>query len=227
MNAKSRQSFAEIIALDARNQAAPYDVIIKNGLWFDGTGAKAELRNLGIKDGLVVAITDEPLIETHCPRVLEARGKWVMPGFVDIHTHYDAEVLVAPGLRESVRHGVTSIFLGSCSLSTIYSSALDCADLFSRVEAIPRDHVLAALEKIKTWSTAEDYIAALESLPLGPNIASFLGHSDLRTHVMGLGRAVDGDISPSKAERQQMEALLQESLQAGFLGLSSMTTPWG
>ena len=226
MNAKNHLSSAEIIAADARNQAAPYDVILKNGLWFDGTGAKAQLRHLGITDGHVVAISDEPLIETGCPRVINAKGKWVMPGFVDIHTHYDAEVLVAPGLQESVRHGVTSIFLGSCSLSTVYSNALDCADLFSRVEAIPRNHVLAALEKIKTWSTAEDYIQALESLPLGPNIASFLGHSDLRAHVMGLGRAVDGDVRPSKAERKQMENLLKDSLKAGFLGLSSMTTPW-
>ena len=60
------------------------------------------------------------------------------PGFIDNHTHYDAELLGAPGLVESVRHGVTTVLVGSCSLSTIYCDPIDCADFFSRVEALPR-----------------------------------------------------------------------------------------
>jgi N-acyl-D-aspartate/D-glutamate deacylase len=209
-----------------KSERAPYDVIINHGLWFDGTGAPAAIRNIGIRAGRVATISSEPLDMQDCPDVLDAKGQWVMPGFVDIHTHYDAEILVAPGLTESVRHGVTSIFLGSCSLSTVYSSPLDCADLFSRVEAIPRDRVLSALEQHKTWTTPAGYIAALEALPLGPNVAAFLGHSDLRAHVMGLGRSVDDHVRPDKAELHNMASLIEEALDAGFLGLSSMTTPW-
>ncbi|WP_255213599.1 amidohydrolase family protein, partial [Burkholderia pseudomallei] len=202
-----------------------YDTIIRNGLWFDGTLAEPRPRELGIRDGRVAAVSDTPLAADGAS-VIDATGKWVMPGFIDIHTHYDAEILVSPGLPESVRHGVTSVFLGSCSLSTVHANALDCTDLFSRVEALPREQMLAVLSRVKTWDTAAAYVRHLESLPLGPNVAAFLGHSDLRTHVLGLGRAVDDRVRPHEAELQRMERLLDDALDAGFVGLSSMTTPW-
>lgn len=203
-----------------------FDTVIAGGRWFDGTGAPSAVRDLGLKAGRVAAVSATPLSTEGCPEVVDARGKWVLPGFVDVHTHYDAELLVAPQLGESVRHGVTTVFLGSCSLSTVHCDALDCADLFSRVEAVPRSVVLAALERVKDWSTAEGYVRHLESLPLGPNIAAFLGHSDLRAHVLGLGRAVDPAERPSRDELKRMERLLEDALAAGFLGMSSMTTPW-
>ncbi|SMG00749.1 N-acyl-D-amino-acid deacylase family protein [Burkholderia singularis] len=204
---------------------AHYDTIIRNGLWFDGTGAAPRTRDLGIRDGRVATVSDTPLAADSAQSI-DASGKWVMPGFVDIHTHYDAEILVSPGLPESVRHGVTSVFLGSCSLSTVHADALDCTDLFSRVEALPREQMLSVLSRVKTWDSAAGYVSHLESLPLGPNVAAFLGHSDLRTYVMGLGRAVDDHVRPDRAELQRMEALLDDALDAGFVGLSSMTTPW-
>jgi N-acyl-D-aspartate/D-glutamate deacylase len=200
-----------------------HELVIENGLTFDGLGTPPALRHVGISGGRVAALSGTPL---EGAQRIDARGKWVLPGFVDPHTHYDAEVLVAPGLGESVRHGVTTVFLGNCSLSTVHSSALDCADLFSRVEAVPRAHVLATLERVKRWDSAAGYVAHLESLPLGPNIAAFLGHSDLRTSVMGLGRAVDPAARPDEKELERMETLLEEALAQGFLGLSSMTTPW-
>ena len=100
---------------------AAYDLVIRGGRWFDGTGAPGVRRDLGIRDGVVVAVSEAPLPTDGCPEVIDADGQWVLPGFVDIHTHYDAEVLVNPGLGESVRHGVTTIVMGSCSLSTILS----------------------------------------------------------------------------------------------------------
>lgn len=114
-----------------------YDVIIRDGLWFDGTGNAPLTRTLGIRDGVVATVAAGALDETGCPEVVDAAGKWVVPGFIDVHTHYDAEVLLDPGLRESVRHGVTTVLLGNCSLSTVYANSEDAADLFSRVEAVP------------------------------------------------------------------------------------------
>jgi N-acyl-D-aspartate/D-glutamate deacylase len=199
-----------------------YDVIVRNGLWFDGTGAPPQVRTLGIRDGIVATVSAKPLDETGCPDVIDAAGKWVVPGFVDVHTHYDAEVLLDPGLRESVRHGITTVLLGMCSLSTVYAETEDAADLFSRVEAVPRKFVLGALEQHKTWSGPAEYVKALDDLPLGPNIASMLGHSDLRTSVLGLDRATTRNVTPTDAELETMAAKLDEALDAGMLGMSGM-----
>ncbi|MCA2320524.1 amidohydrolase family protein [Mycobacterium intracellulare] len=207
---------------DDRKDAMAYDVIIRDGLWFDGTGAAPLTRTLGIRDGVVVAVSAEALDETGCPEVIEAAGKWVLPGFLDVHTHYDAEVLLDPGLRESVRHGVTTVLLGNCSLSTVYADSEDAADLFSRVEAVPREYVFGALSSGRTWSTAAEYVKAIDALPLGPNVGSLLGHSDLRTAVLGLERATDPTVRPTDDELKKMAALLDEALDAGLLGMSGM-----
>src|SRR5882757_1635262 len=202
-----------------------YDVIVRNGLWFDGTGAAPQVRTLGIRDGIVAVVSASPLDETGCPDVIDAAGKWIVPGFVDVHTHYDAEVLLDPGLRESVRHGVTTVLLGNCSLSTVYAGSEDAADLFSRVEAVPRKYVLSALEAKKTWSGAAEYVRALDDLPLGPNVGSMLGHSDLRTAVLGLERATTEGVKPTDAELERMADLLDQALDAGLLGMSGMDAP--
>ncbi|MFC9552603.1 amidohydrolase family protein [Rhodococcus sp. NPDC056960] len=200
-----------------------FDVVVSGGLWFDGTGSAPQRRNLGIRDGVVVTTSSSPLPAGPDTEIIDAAGKWVLPGFVDVHTHYDAEVLVSPGLPESVRHGVTTVVLGNCSLSTVYSTPRECADLFSRVEAVPHDSVLRILEENKTWQSPAEYVEALESLPLGPNVAGFLGHSDIRTHVLGLGRGTDRRTKPSTRELERMGEMLTEAVDAGFLGLSSMT----
>ncbi|MDV7089523.1 amidohydrolase family protein [Rhodococcus sp. IEGM 248] len=200
-----------------------FDVVVNGGLWFDGTGSAPRRRNLGIRDGVVVRASIRALPVGPDTEIIDAAGKWVVPGFVDVHTHYDAEVLVSPGLPESVRHGVTTVVLGNCSLSTVYSTPRECADLFSRVEAVPHDSVLRILEENKIWQSPAEYVEALESLPLGPNIAGFIGHSDIRTHVLGLGRGTDKRTKPSTRELERMGAMLTEAVDAGFLGLSSMT----
>ncbi|HWJ09613.1 MAG TPA: amidohydrolase family protein [Nocardioides sp.] len=198
-----------------------FDVIVRNGRWFDGTGAPSAVRHLGIRDGRVATVSEEPLDETGCPRVIDATGRWVLPGMVDIHTHYDVEVLVQPGLTESLRHGITTTFLGSCSLSTVHATPDDAGDLFGRVEAIPRPYVVAALEDRKTWTTAGEYVAALEQLPLGPNVAAFIGHSDMRSARMGLTRSTDPAVRPTAVELDRMEADLVDALDEGFVGMSS------
>jgi len=198
-----------------------YDTIVRNGRWFDGTGAPSLTRNIGISDGRIVAVAPHALDETGCPEVVDATGKWVLPGMIDVHTHYDVEVLGGPGLPESVRHGVTTVLLGSCSLSTVHVGGTDAGDLFGRVEAIPREYVIAAVDNAKTWHSPEDYICALEARPLGPNVAAFIGHSDMRTAIMGLDRATRKGLRPTLSEQAQMERMLTDALDAGFIGMSS------
>ncbi|BBZ32948.1 N-acyl-D-amino-acid deacylase family protein [Mycolicibacterium confluentis] len=195
-----------------------FDKVIRGGRLFDGTGGPSALRNLGIRDGRIAAVTADPIEGTE---VVDAAGCWVIPGIIDIHTHYDAEVLPAPALTESLRHGVTSIVMGSCSLSTVHVNASEAADLFGRVEAIPHEHVVRILGERKNWTNAEEYVEALETLPLGPNVTAFIGHSDMRVAVMGLDRATRKDVRPTKAEQARMEEMLTEALDAGFIGLSS------
>src|SRR5262249_48523852 len=146
--------------------------------------------------------------------------------FVDMHTHYDAELIAAPALGESVRHGVTTVTVGSCSISAVLSEPEDCSDLFTRVEAVPREQVLPLLRAKKSWSTPREYVDFLRGHALGPNVTSFLGHSDLRVRTMGLARAVDVDARPTTDELRAMERWLEEALDCGFLGLSSMTSTW-
>ncbi|MCA9711844.1 MAG: amidohydrolase family protein, partial [Myxococcales bacterium] len=155
-----------------------------------------------------------------------AAGAWVTPGFVDLHTHYDAEVELAPGLTESVRHGVTTVVLGSCGLSLACGRPSDLADMFCRVEGIPRATVAPLLERIKDWQTPAEYLEHLAGLPLGPHVANLLGHSTIRAHAMGLGRSLDASVRPTADELHRMEQLVEQALDAGYLGLSINTLPW-
>jgi N-acyl-D-aspartate/D-glutamate deacylase len=198
---------------------ADFDLVIRGGTVFDGTGAAPIAADVGIRDGQVAAVAPGLPDGT---RTIDAVGRWVMPGLLDVHTHYDAEVLLSPGLGESVRHGTTSIIMGNCSLSTVYSDADDCADMFARVEALPWQIVHDAVKEAKTWRTPAEYVKAVDSLPLGANVAAFIGHSDIRASVLGLGQSVDADYRPTRAEIDRMRQMLTNALDAGFLGLSTL-----
>ncbi|MFC9437824.1 amidohydrolase family protein [Nocardia sp. NPDC057030] len=197
-----------------------YDVVLRGGSVFDGAGSPPRAADVGIRDGKVVTISAEPLPDG--ARTIDATGKWVIPGMLDVHTHYDAEVLGSPGLGESVRHGVTSVVIGNCSLSTVYAEADDCADMFARVEALPWDAVHAAVKEHRDWDGPRAYAQSLAARPLGANVAALLGHSDIRVAVMGLGRAVDPRVRPTGDELNRMRQMLTDALDAGFLGLSTI-----
>ena len=203
-----------------------YDILIQDGLYFDGTGSPALPRNILIKDGKVERVTKDRIDPDVAEQVIDATGKWVTPGFIDSHTHYDAEVIVAPSLSESVRHGVTTVLMGSCSLSMICSEYEDASDLFTRVETVPREKVLPILKTYKNWKTPKEWVQMIQKKPLGPNVISFLGHSDLRVATMGLHRATDRSARITESEMRTMEDTLEEALDYGFLGLSTMRLKW-
>ncbi len=205
-------------------QAAP-TILVRGGTVYDGTGGPGLEADVLVRDGTVAAIG--PALEApEGARIVDARGAWVTPGFVDLHTHYDAELELAPALSESVRHGVTTVLVGSCGLSMAVGTPNDLADMFCRVEGVPRSEVLPLLERVKDWQDPKGYLAHLERLALGPNVVSLLGHSAIRAHAMGLGRSLDADAEPTEDELRTMEALLEEALDAGYLGLSINTLPW-
>ncbi|MBZ4416536.1 amidohydrolase family protein [Myxococcus sp. RHSTA-1-4] len=202
------------------------DLIVENGLVFDGLGSPPRRCHVGIREGTVAALSEAPLPRAPHTRVIDATGHWVTPGFIDFHTHYDAEVELAPSLSESVRHGVTTVVVGSCSLSLALGTPEDLADMFCRVEAIPYATVRTLLEERKQWDSLGGYLEHLDGLPLGPHVASFLGHSALRAHVMGLHRSLDKGVRPGEDELRRMEALVREGLDLGYLGLSVQTLKW-
>ncbi len=205
---------------------ARYDIAILGGRYFDGSKNPSSIANIGIKNGKVLTVTADRMDPAAADKVINAQGLWITPGFIDSHTHYDAELLVSPALSESVRHGVTTVMVGSCSLSMICSDTEDASDIFTRVETVPRERVLPILQRDKYWRTPKQWLSHINNLPLGPNLISLLGHSDLRTGVMGLSRATDLSEQPSEDEMQKMEALLNEAMDLGFLGLSTMRLTW-
>ena len=198
------------------------DLLLKGGLVFDGTGAPPVCADIGIVAGRIVHLA--PGIEEAARTTRDVGGLWIVPGFIDIHTHYDVEVEIAPGLAESVRHGVTSVVMGNCSLSLTVGKPQDLADIFLRVESLPAPLVRKWLAQSVSWGSPQAYLAHLRSLPLGPNVAPLLGHSALRAAVMGLERSLHEAASDDDLAR--MRALAGQALDAGCFGISVDMVHW-
>jgi N-acyl-D-aspartate/D-glutamate deacylase len=197
-------------------EAAVLDCVVKGGTVVDGTGRPGVQADIGIQDGRVVAVGE---VSEGAGRTIDADGLVVAPGFVDIHTHYDAQVKWDPGLAPSVLHGVTTVVGGNTGF-TIAPVRDEHADylrrLLSRVEGMP----LSALEQgveWGTWSSYGEYLDGLEGT-LTVNAGFLAGHSAIRRVAMG-EQAVGGQ--PTEDQLQVMERLLDESLAAGALGFSS------
>ncbi|MBX7169422.1 MAG: amidohydrolase family protein [Pyrinomonadaceae bacterium] len=200
-------------------------ILIKKGRVFSGFDEPSKIADVLVQNGKVAQISENP-IEIENAKVIDAEGKWVLPGFIDNHTHYDGEILTAPSLSESVRHGVTTVLLGGCSLSFVYADFEDCADMFTRVEAFPREILFELLKDGKSWSTPQEWINHIQSLNVGPNVASFIGHSDIRAKVMGIDRSLNESEKPTLDEINQMQKMLEAALDAGFIGISMQHNPW-
>lgn len=204
-----------------------WDTLIRNALVFDGTGTPPEQTDLAIKDGRIAA-RGQGLSSSRAAEVIDGEGQWLMPGLLDIHTHLDLEVDLDPRLPEVVRHGTTTVLVGNCSLGTCFGKQQagdqdPIVDCFTRVENIPKSVLRKCVEQID-WDDTGGYLEHLDTLPLGPNIASFVPHSMLRVEVMGLHDSIRR--APTEAELGEMEQLLDTAMQQGYLGMSTDGLPF-
>ena len=192
-----------------------FDVVIRNGLVVDGTGSPGQTADVAIRDGRIVAIGEVSDKGNH---EIDAEGLVVAPGFVDVHTHFDAQVFWDTTLSPSPLHGVTTVISGNCGF-TIAPLEPEHGDymmrMLARVEGMP----LASLQQGVPWNwrTFGEYLDAIDG-SLMPNAGFRVGHSALRRTVMG-ERSV-GEFA-SDDELQAMKELLAESIAAGGLGFSS------
>ena len=159
--------------------------------------------------------------------VIDATGCWVTPGFVDLHTHYDAELELDPALGESVRHGVTTVLIGSCGLSFAVGDPEDLADMFCRVEGVPRDRGAAAAPAHPGLGLAEGLLRPPRTPAARPERR--VVPRALRDPRPRHGPRPGASTTASHAdpvELERMAAMLDEALDAGYLGLSINTLPW-
>lgn len=203
-----------------------YDYLIKNAKVFDG-GATPLFEDVAIANGKIAARQND-IARASAKQVIDAEGKWLMPGLFDIHTHYDLELEVAPHLPESTRHGTTSVVIANCSLGLAFGAQRrdgfdPIVDCYARVENVPK-HVLRNIGDKVDWQTPASYLEHLDALNLGPNVVPLMPHSMLRIEVMGFEDSISRD--PSDAELQQMKALLEDAMQKGYAGFSTDALPF-
>jgi N-acyl-D-aspartate/D-glutamate deacylase len=191
------------------------DVLIRGGSIVDGTGTPARPGDVGIRDGRIVAIGE---IDEPATRVIDADGKVVAPGFVDIHTHYDAQAFFDTTLSPSPLHGVTTVIGGNCGF-TIAPLGPEHGDYLMRMLARVEGMSVSALAEGVPWDWKSfgEYLDKIDGT-LAPNAGFLVGHSTIRRVVMG-ERATQEAATPE--DLAAMEQLLAESLAAGGLGFSS------
>ena len=191
------------------------DLLLKGGLVVDGTGSPAKLSDIGILDGRIVAIGE---IDESAAEVIDASDLVVTPGFVDPHTHYDAQLFWDPAAASSSKHGVTSVMAGNCGFTLAPIAAKD-ADYTRRMMAKVEGMPLAALESGVpwNWSTFGEYLDRLDG-NIGVNAGFLVGHCALRRNVMG-DEAVGNEASPSQLA--EMISKLNDSIKAGGMGFST------
>jgi N-acyl-D-aspartate/D-glutamate deacylase len=193
-----------------------HDIVIRGGNVVDGTGDDAFVADVAVDDGHITAIGS---VAEAGQQEIDARGHLVTPGFVDIHTHLDAQVGWDPMLTPLTWHGVTTALLGNCGVTFAPVRPADpevLAGMMETVEDIPRDAILNGLPW--NWEGYGGYLDALESMDPVINVAGLVGHSAVRFYVMG-ERAVDDQ--PTAAERARMAEVVGESVRAGAVGFST------
>ena len=197
-----------------------FDLIIKNGLIYDGKGSKPYKADLAISNEKIVGIGD---IQGDAKEIINAEGKIVTPGFVDIHTHYDGQVTWDPYLRPSTYHGVTTVVMGNCGVG------------FSPCKPDQRDWLIGLMEGVEDipgtalhegidweWESFPEYLDALDKKPLAIDVGTQIPHGAVRAYVMG-ERGINHE-EASEEEIKEMKRIVQEAVKAGAYGFSTSRT---
>jgi N-acyl-D-aspartate/D-glutamate deacylase len=197
-----------------------YDLLIEHGKLVDGTGGPARIADVAIKDGKIVAVGTGL---GPAKRTIDATGKLVTPGFVDMHTHFDAQVTWDPYLTPSSWHGVTTVVMGNCGVG-FAPAAPDKHDwlinLMEGVEDIPG---AAMHEGIQWgWESFPEYLDVLAKAPRAIDFGTQVPHGPLRAYVMGERGAKNDEATPDDIEK--MAAIVRDGLKAGALGFSTSRT---
>ncbi len=198
----------------------PYDLVIRNGMVIDGSGLPRYRADVGVRHGRIVTIGR---IRERARDVIDADGQVVTPGFVDGHTHMDAQIFWDPLGTSSCWHGITSVVMGNCGFTLAPCAASDkhfVVRNLQRAEDIPPAAMEAGIEW--RWTTFPEFLDCLESLPKGINYAGYLGHSALRTYVMG-ERAFEQPAGED--DLRAMERELRDAIRAGAIGFTTSRSP--
>ena len=197
-----------------------HDLVIRNGLVVDGTGSPGRRADVAI-DGGVVSIVGE--VSERGREEIEAEGKLVTPGFVDIHTHFDGQVTWDPLLTPSFWHGVTTVVMGNCGVGFAPAAPNRrewLIGLMEGVEDIPGSALAEGMEW--GWESFPEYLDFLETLPKAIDVGTQVPHGAVRAYVMGERGARNEDANPE--DIAEMAAIVREGLEAGALGFSTSRT---
>jgi len=197
-----------------------YDLVIKNGTVIDGSGLPRYRADVGVRHGRIVTIGR---IRERAREVVDAEGQVVTPGFVDGHTHMDAQIFWDPLGTSSCWHGITSVVMGNCGF-TLAPCAKENKHLvvrnLQRAEDIPPAAMEAGIEW--RWTTFPEFLDCLDSLPKGINYGGYVGHSAIRTYVMG-ERAFEQ--AASEDDLKAMEREVRDAIRAGAIGFTTSRSP--
>lgn len=195
-----------------------HDVIIRGGTIVDGTGGPGYVADVAIDGDRITAIGD--LAAETAQREIDARGLVVSPGFIDMHTHLDAQVGWDPHMTSSSWHGVTTVLMGNCGVTFAPVRPDDrqfLAEMMESVEDVPRDAILGGLPW--DWETYPEYLDSVERMRPALNIVGMVGHCAVRYHVMGERAISDEPATPAELDR--MRAIAEESVAGGAVGFST------
>ena len=196
-----------------------YDLLVKNGTVIDGSGSPGYRADVGVIDGKIAAIGR---INEGAKQTIDADGHIVSPGFVDGHTHLDAQIFWDPIGSCSCYHGVTSVVMGNCGFTLAPCKQEDADMVFrnlERAEDLSRDAMLEGIDW--RWETFPEFLDVIDDLPKGINYAGYIGHSALRTYVMGERAFSD---AASEDDVRNMQQLVKQAVQAGAIGFSTSRT---
>jgi N-acyl-D-aspartate/D-glutamate deacylase len=197
-----------------------FDLVVKNGVIIDGTGLPRYRGDVGVRHGRIVALGR---IRERAREVLDADGQVVAPGFIDGHTHMDAQVFWDPLGTCSCWHGVTSVVMGNCGFTLAPCAAEDKALVIrnlQRAEDISPEAMEAGIRW--QWTTFPEFLDCLDAQPKGINYGGYLGHSALRTYVMG-ERAFEQ--AATEDDLRAMERELRDAIRAGAIGFTTSRSP--